>query len=126
MQYEKNLLERLTELRSQTKDTNLDENQKEKLNKRLDQAIQTFNITIENYPVLKADKQFTYLQASLNECEGQLAAARRTYNAAVMNYNNTIEVFPTNIVASQIGYKHKNMIKYSETENNTLSKDSFL
>lgn len=116
MQHESNLLAQLVSLRSQSQSPDLSLQDKERLNEQLDKALKSFNITVENYPNLKASEQFRMLQASLNECEGQLAAARRTYNAAVMNYNNAIEMFPTNIFASMMGYKMKEMIKATESE----------
>lgn len=116
MQHESGLLERLVQLRSQAQQPNLSEHQRNNLNNELDHALKTFNISVENYPNLKASEQFSRLQASLNECEGQLAAARRTYNAAVMEYNNAIEMFPSSIFASQMGYVRKEMITASEQE----------
>lgn len=116
MQHESNLLERLVQLRNQSERSNLNDRQKVELNDQLDQAIRSFNISVENYPNLKASEQFSQLQASLNECEGQLAAARRTYNAAVMNFNNAVEMFPTSMFAAQLGYEKKEMIKASNTE----------
>ncbi|MDR0558935.1 MAG: LemA family protein [Prevotellaceae bacterium] len=62
---------------------------------------------VENYPDIKAGEQFINLQVSLNECEVQLAAARRTYNSAVMDYNNALEMFPSSIVATFMKYKRK-------------------
>ena len=116
MQHERRLLEELTSLRSKSQSPNLSEADRNALNTQIDQAIRAFNVTVENYPNLKANEQFSMLQASLNECEGQLAAARRTYNATVMDYNNGLEMFPTNIVASMMNYKRKTMIEASETE----------
>lgn len=68
----------------------------------------------ENYPDLKANQNFLGLQASLNEVEGQLAAARRTYNAAVVRYNTVIESIPTVILASMLGYKRKPVFQVTE------------
>lgn len=116
MQHESALLEKLVQLRSQSQTPNLSGQEKEALNEQIDKTIKSFNVTVENYPNLKASEQFTMLQASLNECEGQLAAARRTYNAAVMNYNNAIEMFPSSIFASMMKYQRKEMIKASTTE----------
>ncbi len=116
MQHESSLLERLVQLRTQAQNPNISDSQKNELNGQIDQAIKSFNISVENYPDLKASEQFTRLQASLNECEGQLAAARRTYNAAVMAYNNGIEMFPTSIFASSMGYQRKEMITATQAE----------
>jgi LemA protein len=117
MQHERGLLEKLTELRSGIADkTHLDAKQMNEWEQQYRQTMKSFNVTVENYPDLKAGEQFSRLQASLNECEAQLAAARRTYNAAVMEYNNALEMFPSNIVASMINYRRKDMIEASLQE----------
>jgi LemA protein len=117
MQHEKGLLEKLTELRSGAADkSHWDPKQMNEWEQQYRQAIKSFNITVENYPDLKAGEQFSRLQASLNECEAQLAAARRTYNAAVMDYNNALEMFPSNIVASMMNYRRKDMIEATQQE----------
>jgi len=54
---------------------------------------------IAKYPNLKADRQFRFLQASLNEIEEQISAARRAYNATVLEINTAIAVFPLNLFA---------------------------
>jgi LemA protein len=115
MQHEKGLLEKLTELRS-GKTGNWDAEQMNDWEQKFGQTMKSFNVSVENYPDLKADAQFSKLQDSLNECEAQLAAARRTYNAAVMDYNNGLEQFPSNIVAGMMGYKRKTMIEASQEE----------
>ena len=117
MNHESGLLQKLTELRtSGNTDQNLTAQERSNLDQRFEQAIKAFNITVENYPDLKASEQFTRLQASLNECEAQLAAARRTYNAAVMEYNNALEMFPSNIMAGMMSYKRKEMITIPQSE----------
>ena len=54
----------------------------------------------EAYPELKASEQFMNLQRNLTEVEAQIAAARRAYNAAIMSYNNSVEMFPSSLIAS--------------------------
>lgn len=117
MQHESGLLQKLTELRATgNTNPNLTAQERNNLDQRFEQAIKAFNITVENYPDLKASEQFSRLQASLNECEAQLAAARRTYNAAVMDYNNALEMFPSNIMANMMNYKRKEMITIPQSE----------
>lgn len=70
----------------------------------------------EAYPDLKSNQNFLSLQASLNEIEGQLSAARRTYNAAVVRYNNAVESVPTNVIASILGYRRKPVFEVSTVE----------
>ncbi len=79
-------------------------------------ALQLSNlgVSIENYPALKANQNFLDLQAALNEVEEQLAASRRAYNAAVFDYNNALEMFPYNLLASSLGYSRKNFFETTE------------
>ena len=117
MQHESGLLQKLTELRSSgNSNPNTTAQERSSMDQKFEQAIKAFNITVENYPNLKASEQFTRLQSSLNECEAQLAAARRTYNAAVMDYNNALEMFPSNIMAGMMNYKRKDMITIPQSE----------
>ncbi len=120
MQHESGLLERLTELRTKAiSGTNLTAQERNAFDQQLGQAIKSFNVAVENYPNLKASEQFSQLQASLNECEAQLAAARRTYNAAVVDYNNAVEMFPTNIMAGMMNYKTKEVLTIPQQERAT-------
>ena len=73
----------------------------------LNQVMGRIAAVAESYPDLKANQSFLHLQTSLQEIEGQLSAARRTYNAAVTSYNSTVEALPTNILAAAMGFKRK-------------------
>jgi len=66
-------------------------------------------IIAESYPELKASDNFMQLQRSLNETEEQLSAARRTYNAAVTDYNNSVQTFPNNMIATMFGFRCKDL-----------------
>jgi LemA protein len=57
-------------------------------------------ITVENYPDLKSDQTMLQAQKTYNEIEEQIAAARRFYNSAVTSLNNSIEIFPGNLLAN--------------------------
>lgn len=70
----------------------------------------------ENYPTLRAADTFTFLQRSLNEVEEQLAASRRTFNAAVTDYNNACQMFPTNVVARIMGYQPRKWFEAAAEE----------
>ncbi|NJM64677.1 MAG: LemA family protein [Acaryochloris sp. RU_4_1] len=65
----------------------------------------------ENYPDLKTNEQFAQLQAALNEVEEQLSAARRFYNSAVTDFNNAIEMFPSNLIASWRGDRTRQLLE---------------
>ncbi len=66
----------------------------------LQQQVQLLIARAEAYPELRANEQFLLLQRQLTECEEQIAAARRAYNASVMDYQNSIGMFPSSLIAS--------------------------
>ena len=99
MAHEKEVLLKITELRSQTEKANAP-NEKIEASNELTKLIGKLNINVENYPDLKADKQFRHLQFELTDIENQISAARRAYNSAVTFYNNKIQMFPASIIAS--------------------------
>jgi LemA protein len=71
---------------------------------RLDHAIVSLQLRVEQYPQLQASANFLHLQKTLAEIEEQISAARRAFNAHVMALNNLAEQFPTLIVARLMGF----------------------
>ncbi len=69
----------------------------------------------EAYPDLKANENFASLQDELTQTEEQIAFARRYYNERVLNYDNSIEMLPSNIVAGMFGFEEKPYFE-AETE----------
>ena len=61
----------------------------------------------EQYPALKANENFLSLQHELAVTEDRLQAARRFYNANVQDYNRRVESFPSNVIASQFGFRQE-------------------
>lgn len=59
----------------------------------------------EAYPDLKASQNFQDLQAELVDTEDKVQASRRFYNGVVRDFNQARSVFPTNLVASMLGFK---------------------
>lgn len=58
----------------------------------------------EAYPDLKASDNFLNLQQELIKVEDQIQLARRYYNGAVRLLNNSVESFPSNIIAKITGF----------------------
>jgi len=100
MQYENEVLEKITELRTSF-NKNKDTGSMVELNHRYNNII----ANVENYPELKASEQFLKLQKSLIKVESELQAARRIYNNDVTRYNTKINIFPYNIIASMFSFK---------------------
>ena len=61
----------------------------------------------ENYPDLKANQQFSELQAQLEGTENRIATERMKFNDAAKVYNTMIRKFPDNIIASIFGFEKK-------------------
>jgi LemA protein len=59
---------------------------------------------MENYPQLKSDENVLQLQEQLTTTENQIAFSRQAYNDAVLELNNRIETFPSNIIADHFGF----------------------
>ncbi len=74
-------------------------------NKGLQQAlIQMMSLT-ESYPELKANGNFQDLMRQLSVTEEKINDARRYYNGTVRSYNQSLAVFPKNIVGSSFNFK---------------------
>jgi len=121
MDHEKSLLEEVTKLRSEANRPNISDKQKMNLDAKITKALGSIMIAVENYPDLKANENVMHLQRSLNEVEEQIAAARRAYNQAVTDYNNALEMVPTNIMASMMGYKEKDVFEITEDERKNVN-----
>lgn len=96
--HEKEILTKITELRSRVENS-LRSDEKIELSNELTKVMSGLNLNVESYPDLKSDTQFAKLQFELADIEDQISAARRAYNAAVTTFNNKIEMFPASIIA---------------------------
>lgn len=115
MHHEKETLERITQLRTQALGTqNGDE--KVAIDNQITLPLRQVLLSVENYPELKANQNFLHLQASLNEVEEQISAARRAFNAAVLAYNNAVEMFPTNLLAGMMRFSRRAFFETAEEE----------
>lgn len=70
----------------------------------------------ENYPDLKANQNFLQLQGTLSDTENQIQTSREQYNNAVNTFNTKIEIFPSNLIAKQLGFTKKEFFKAPEAE----------
>ena len=116
MQHERTLLAEVTEMRAKAISDRISDDEKVELDNKVTKALSRVFLAVENYPDLKASDNFMHLQRTLTELEEQISAARRAYNAAVTDYNNAVEMFPTNIVASMVNYKRRKCFEISEKE----------
>ena len=95
-----------------------DMNVKERLeeNKKMDNNLNKINITLENYPEIKANDNFMLLQKSMIEVEEHLQASRRIYNSNVSIYNQFLNTFPSNIIGKIRKLKEKPFFEAKEEQ----------
>ncbi len=84
-----------------------------KLNKNINISTLKLFAVAENYPNLKSSEQFLTLQAQIEGAENRINIARINYNNSIKVFNSDIVTFPTNIVASLLGFQK---VKYFRVE----------
>lgn len=111
--HEKEVFERVTQLRAQCmasqgrpQEQAVDENQ-------LVAALQKMMAVVENYPQLKADRNFLKLQQELVNTEDRIQAARRFFNGNVRDYRNKCQMFPSSIIAGMFGFQPQDYFNVS-------------
>lgn len=78
-------------------------------------AISRLLAITENYPDLKANENFSELQAQLEGTENRINEARKNFNTAVKEYNISVRRFPNNILAGMFGFERKAEFKADES-----------
>ena len=107
MTHEKNLMEEITELRTNAmkvahgKDIGKAIKTENELSGKLNQLM----VNVENYPNLKSDTTMTNVQDALQDVEEHIAASRRFYNSSVRVLNDTIQVWPMSMIAGWVKVK---------------------
>lgn len=74
----------------------------------LSQALGRLMMITENYPNLKADKNFQDLQTQIEGTENRITIARQRLIEDIKLFNNLVTVFPTSLTNS-IFFKHEKM-----------------
>ena len=111
MKHEKETLKNITELRAKL--VNGSVNEKAKANSQFSNLMNGIFAIAENYPKLKASKNFLGLQEELSATENKISYARQFYNDSVYGLNTAIESFPTNVIAGIFNFSKK---EYFEIE----------
>ncbi len=113
--HERELFEKITEARaSVTKAKGVVE--KGAAEGALSEALKSLFAVAENYPELKASKNFIELQRELRDTEDKIQAARRFYNANVRDLNIRIESFPAKIIAKMFKFRKMDLFELTGLE----------
>jgi LemA protein len=113
--HEKNLLEEITKYRSVAISSHSIE-KKAQAEAGLTDTLKTLFAVAENYPDLKANSNFMALQDELRSIENDIQYARRYYNGVVRDYNNMVQKFPSNLVASLFNFTVKPYFELSSDQ----------
>ncbi|MBV8301246.1 MAG: LemA family protein [Candidatus Dormibacteraeota bacterium] len=70
----------------------------------------------ENYPQLQAVQVFLNLQEQLTTTEDKVEFSRRYYNANVRDFNSALQRFPTNLIASGLGFTPFQFFQAADSE----------
>jgi LemA protein len=102
--HERETLENVTKARQQAVDASgvADQAQAENF---LTQTLRSLFAVVENYPDLKANRNFLELQEELTSTENRISFARQFYNDTTLKLNNKIEQAPSNIIAKFFNFK---------------------
>lgn len=82
-----------------------------KAGNKLQSALAGLFAIAENYPNLKANENFLQLQQELSAIEDKVAYSRQFYNDSILDYNNSVKVFPGIVFAGIFGKKEKEFLQ---------------
>ncbi len=88
-------------------------------NAELTQGLGRLMAVAEAYPELKANENFQELQRELTKTEDKITFARQFYNDVTMDYNNAVQMFPTNILANMFNFIEEPFFRVDENETAT-------
>lgn len=112
--HEKEVFQNVTKARTQAMAAK-NPAQKGKAENALTETLKSLFAVAENYPELKASKNFLELQRELRDTEDKIQAARRFYNTNVRDLNIKIESFPARIIANAFNFQKKELFELEET-----------
>jgi LemA protein len=114
MNHERETLESVTQARAQAVNVSGgNAAEQARAENALSKTLRSLFAVSENYPDLKANRNFLALQEELTSTENKISFARQYYNDEVMKLNNKIQMFPSNIVA---GMSHFELAEMFEVE----------
>ena len=77
----------------------------------LTSTLRSLFAVVENYPELKANQNVLALQEQVTTTENQISFSRQHYNATVLDFNNSLQIFPNNIFAGMFGFTKRDFFE---------------
>jgi LemA protein len=115
MEYEEEVLTRLTEAREQAAQADTPQEQAD-ADVQVRDAMAAFNARVEEYPELSAQENMQQFQERITDIESQIADRREFYNESTTRYNTRISQFPYLIFARQFGFDERELFTATEEE----------
>jgi LemA protein len=121
--HESTILKEVTQARTKMMDAREHKDIKKMANceNQLQNALKSLFMVSENYPDLKANKNFLDLQNQLKNTEDQIAASRRIYNNNVTQYNIKTESFPSLIIARIFSFKEETLFETDNSDKKNIN-----
>ncbi len=113
--HEKSVFENVTKARAAMLGAK-DPGQKAAANDMLTGALKSLFAVAEAYPELKASDNFKELQEEISDTETKVAASRQFYNTNVLDLNNSLERFPSNMVGQWFGFQKEAFFEASDED----------
>ncbi len=79
----------------------------------------------EAYPDLKANQNMMQFQEELTSTENKVAFARQAFNDSVLNYNNSAQNFPNNVIAGMFKFELASFLEIESEEKRDVPEVSF-
>src|SRR3989344_2171501 len=114
MKHEKGVLENVTKMRASLVTGSMQK--RAAASNQITDALKSIFAVAENYPQLKANENFKHLQEELSGTESKIAYSRQFYNDSVMQYNESLQVFPKNFFARLFSFKSEEFFATKEKE----------
>ncbi len=124
MGHERELLEKVTDLRSKSMRTT-DPAKKAEVEGALTRSLAQILAVAEQYPDLKASQNFLDLQGQLAEIENDIEMARRYYNGTVRNLNIKVESFPSNFIAGMFQFTQAEFFEIEDQKDRQIPQVQF-
>ena len=119
MAHESETFEKIASLRTSWANAN-SVSEKANLDGELSNTLKTIMAVSESYPDLKANQNFSELSEELRNTENKISFSRQFYNDTVTMYNEKLQIFPSNIIASVFHFTPRDLF---ETESNEARKN---
>jgi len=113
--HEKEVFENVTKARSALMSAK-SVGEKAEADNMLTGALKSLFAVAEAYPELKANTNFSDLQRQLEDTEDKVAYSRQFYNSNVLEYNNKVQMFPSNLIANMFSFTQFEYFKAVEEE----------